>query len=292
MTRTADLLQECIYNDIIPSEISILVDYFGIHNINDEKYIKSVYGVYSYLIKFTNINADILHESLINNSLDNLIHSTYKNYHCNEKNYQDFCKYKVRLQINIDEQYFNFEIPDEEEIKKNNDICPNCNLENYSKNFSQTQTPDCKNCYEFICKICSITDKDEPWSRICINCYNANKSKKSLESNIRNKISSHKHYDKNRFKKEGDIDLEFIKTLLEEQNYLCFNCNDVLETIKYKAYCCYQFSIDRIDNNLPHNKNNVRIRRYYCNCNHHPKFDQPNKVCTSKCHKIAKSLSN
>jgi hypothetical protein len=288
MPRTSVLLEKYVYDDILPREINILVDYFGIHNIHDQSYINTIFGIYSHLIKIMTIDADILHEALINNSLDNLIHSSYKNYHCNTKYYQDFCQYNIKLQKNIDDAYFNFDIPNEDEIQKN--ICPNCNLNDYDKYFSKNQTPDCVSCYEFICIRCSITDKNETTSRICINCYNAKKSKKNLESNIKNKINSHKYYDRKRFDIIGDINVEDIKKLLEEQNNCCYNCNEHLELVNYKALCCYQFSIDRIDNQLPHNKNNIRISCYYCNCRHHSKFDQLNKVCNSKCHKVAKLI--
>jgi len=55
----------------------------------------------------------------------------------------------------------------------------------------------------------------------------------------------------------------------------------------YKPYCCYQFSIDRINNTLPHN-NNILIICYYCNYKHHKQFTQLHKKCNAECHiKIA-----
>lgn len=72
--------------------------------------------------------------------------------------------------------------------------------------------------------------------------------------------------------------------LLYEQNNKCIICHDSLLLINYKQYCCYQFSIDRINNNKPHNKDNIRITCYYCNCKHHNKFSQLNKKCNEGCH--------
>ena len=57
----------------------------------------------------------------------------------------------------------------------------------------------------------------------------------------------------------------------------------------WKSRCCYQFSIDRLKDDEPHNMNNVLISCYYCNCRHHPSFDQDNKICKSGCHKENKS---
>lgn len=38
----------------------------------------------------------------------------------------------------------------------------------------------------------------------------------------------------------------------------------------------------------PHDRNNILISCYYCNCRHHPEFNQLNKLCNSKCHIIKK----
>ena len=48
--------------------------------------------------------------------------------------------------------------------------------------------------------------------------------------------------------------------------------------------------IDRIDNNKPHDRENVLISCYYYNCRDHKKFDQKNKICKTGCHKILKHL--
>ena len=34
----------------------------------------------------------------------------------------------------------------------------------------------------------------------------------------------------------------------------------------------------------PHDRNNVLISCYYCNCRHHSAFNQKNKVCNAGCH--------
>ena len=44
------------------------------------------------------------------------------------------------------------------------------------------------------------------------------------------------------------------------------------------------------NNNLPHDRNNILISCYYCNCRHHPLFDQHNKICNSGCHIKSKNI--
>jgi hypothetical protein len=295
MSKTSNILENCIYQDLIPDDFSVLADYFGIHNLNilnihNHEYITNIFGMYQCLIKYGNITSNDLHNALINNSLDKMIHNTFNNVLCSNSYYKEFCKYQIQLQLNINTENFDLNIPNDNDNESKQNICPNCNLENYNDYFPVKESPDCLNCYQFICTRCSEIDKDDTSARICNHCYNAQKSKKSLKQNITKKINTHKQFDKNRFGEAGDISYNDIINLLDKQNYQCYKCNDLVETINYKAYCCYQFSIDRINNFEPHNKNNIRISCYYCNCNHHPKFNQPNKVCNSKCHKVPKNI--
>ena len=140
---------------------------------------------------------------------------------------------------------------------------------------------DCPFCLIHCCKKCIVTNEENKFfyklnkteGEICLKCYN-----------IKKKIYSHQSYDKKFFNQIGDIDIESILNILNEQDYKCYLCNDDLITMFYKPYCCYQFSIDRIDNIKPHNKNNIRISCYYCNCKHHNEFNQQNKICNSGCH--------
>jgi hypothetical protein len=81
----------------------------------------------------------------------------------------------------------------------------------------------------------------------------------------------------------GDIDYKFINKLIKQQKYKCYQCNDKLVTFLYVPYCCYKFSIDRIDNNKPHNKDNVKISCYFCNCKDHFLYDKKEKL---KCNNV------
>lgn len=189
----------------------------------------------------------------------------------------------------------NFEIYD-------NDHCPCCNTKGfYTKKlglYDGSNCPDCKTCYKYICKKCSrIPNKEEPYSRECYKCgcfepKNDSNGKNNIRTNIRNKLASHKAFDKERFGKSGDLEMDDVEKLLIKQQFKCYVCGDVVLTANYKPYCCYQFSIDRINNDKPHDRGNVLISCYYCNCRHFPLFDQPNKICNYKCHTDKRNITN
>lgn len=88
----------------------------------------------------------------------------------------------------------------------------------------------------------------------------------------------------------GNITPESILNLLREQHYKCYKCGDEVLTYSYIPFCSYQFSIDRLDNTLPHNVDNVRISCYFCNCKDHVLFGKSSKFKCSDtschCHKI------
>lgn len=102
--------------------------------------------------------------------------------------------------------------------------------------------------------------------------------------NIKKKINNCKNSDNIKFKKRGNISYKYIKQLLNEQDYKCFKCDGKVITHLYEPYCLYQFSIDRLNNKKPHNEDNIKISCYFCNCQHHPKFDKERKIkCNNEC---------
>ena len=125
---------------------------------------------------------------------------------------------------------------------------------------------------------------DDYWG----NFYNIDKiQKKNIKKCISNCLLSDKKKiswkGKGKLDKIGDIDYDYITKLLEEQNFKCYKCDDKLTTYLYVPYCSYKFSIDRIDNLKPHNKDNIKISCYFCNCKEHPAYDKIEKVkCDDK----------
>lgn len=69
-------------------------------------------------------------------------------------------------------------------------------------------------------------------------------------------------------------------------NKLCPDCNCELLFYDYQPFCLYQFSIDRIDNKLPHTISNCRITCYDCNAmkNEYVFKRTPKKSCIKGCH--------
>ena len=112
---------------------------------------------------------------------------------------------------------------------------------------------------------------------------------KEETNNIKKKINNCIRNDNTKFKIKGDITYEYIYQLLQIQKYKCHICNELILTDNYKPYCCNQFSIDRIDNTLPHNKNNVKISCYFCNCKNNNLYDKKKKICDildCNCHNL------
>jgi hypothetical protein len=124
-------------------------------------------------------------------------------------------------------------------------------------------TPTFKNINESIIRIIGKT------------VYNFNEEKNNITKKIYNCINN----DTRNFKIKGDIIYENIYELLQIQNYKCYICNELVLTTGYKPYCCNQFSIDRLDNKKPHNKDNVKISCYFCNCKHHYLYKNKEKIC-------------
>lgn len=88
---------------------------------------------------------------------------------------------------------------------------------------------------------------------------------------IANKIYLCKKYDigkkfiEKKEKIEDYIDVEYIKTKLEECKNICKFCHIEMKTINFSPSEQSQFSVDRIDNNLPHLKSNCQIICLNCN---------------------------
>ncbi len=105
--------------------------------------------------------------------------------------------------------------------------------------------------------------------------YDFNEEKNNINKKIQNCIQN----DNKNLKIKGNITYEYINELLQTQNYECYICNETVLTMGYKPYCCNQFSIDRIDNEKPHNKDNVKISCYFCNCKNHYLYEKKEKLC-------------
>ena len=119
------------------------------------------------------------------------------------------------------------------------------------------------------------------------NAYDLHKP--DILSAISSKISQYNAYDLNRFGIIGNVKKEDIIVLLHKQQSRCYVCDDIVLTFNWKPRCLYQLSVDRIDNSLPHNRDNVLISCYYCNCiryftNFGCSENTKYKMCENNCH--------
>ena len=150
-------------------------------------------------------------------------------------------------------------------------------------------------------------EKHEPFIYSTIQPpFHYNQSKSKIVDNslgkedeiILHKINSYKSQDE---KKRRDITNEYVtindvKKLLYKLENKCYVCGDNVITDAWQPKCLYQFTLDRIDNSLPHNRNNVLICCYYCNCrdynNDQDKTDTwLYKLCPNKCHIIKRNIT-
>jgi hypothetical protein len=298
MSKTIDLLfKNILTGDRIHS--AVIHDYFGIHNAIDDNKYSIIYGIYAGLIKYKGISKDLLENCYMTNRLDELIHKKYT-YH-KSKYYESF----INKNISIGETYFNL---DDNQQKKmiilTDDYCMSCNTfgyytkQNYKilypslQNYLDCPAPtDCFICGNNICKMCSNYDNKEQ-AFICYMCEN-----KNIILSINLKIRTYNKKDIETFGVIGNIKKEDVVALLNKQKFRCYVCDDIVLTFGYKPYCLYQFSVDRIDNSLPHNTDNILISCYYCNCIGYLKNildcqdDKIYKICDNYCHCEKRNIS-
>ena len=78
-----------------------------------------------------------------------------------------------------------------------------------------------------------------------------------------------------------DLILEDLLELVAESTGKCPGCNCSLDFGDYKAACRYQWSPDRINRNVPHSKENLRLVCWSCNTGG---LGIPQGPCKNGCH--------
>ena len=287
MSKTIDTL----FNSILTGGLlhpAAITDYFG--DQNEDIHFNTIYGIYGGLIKYKGVSKLLLENCFKTNRLDELIHKKYT--HHKSGYYADFVDKKVE----IGDTYFNFgeEEMDISQIDEmlilDDDHCPSCSTCGYytKKNHELVHDapPDCFKCENMICKMCSNFDEKEG-ACICYKCEYPN-----IMSSIITKISGYRKTDIEKFGVAGNITKEDVCTLLNKQKFRCYVCDDVVLTFGWKPNCFYQFSVDRINNSAPHDRDNVLISCYYCNCIEYlsnnfldcHSYTNQYKICKNSCH--------
>jgi hypothetical protein len=88
-----------------------------------------------------------------------------------------------------------------------------------------------------------------------------------VKCQIHNKIRGYKSQDvlKNKFCSDKFIDYEFVIGLLQQCDIKCFYCKKEVHIIYENVREPKQWTIERIDNDMGHNKDNVEIACLNCN---------------------------
>jgi hypothetical protein len=281
---------------------AIEFDFFGISY--DNKNFEIMYGIYSGLIKFKGVSRELLYNCYITNRLDELIHKKYTNH--KSKYYVDF----VKKNIVIGDTYYSVgdeseSESEEDELEKieitTDDFCPTCGSVGYYTNKNYVEPLDCFfGCGNIICKKCK-NDKDIKENDVkmkVFSCYDCEYKldNKNIQSTIARKIREYKRTDLVKFGTEGNVESNDVVELLNKQKFKCYVCNDDVKTFMWRPFCLYQFTLDRLDNSLPHNRDNVLICCYYCNCIDFFSVsgcseNVKNKICNKGCHCVKRNIS-
>ena len=96
---------------------------------------------------------------------------------------------------------------------------------------------------------------------------NKNKYTNKIVSHIKSKINSYKQQDilKNKLNEIEFVSFDDVIQLLNECNLKCHYCSEQVYILYEKVRESKQWSLDRIDNNLGHNKGNLLISCLECN---------------------------
>jgi hypothetical protein len=261
MDKTINLLFHNIYNSYLEKLDKIVInDYFGSQiDINNNTII---YGIYEELITIKGINKKLIENCHMTNRLDELIHKKYTH---KKSNYYDLFH---KNNIKIGKTFFYDNKTQPLEIFDDNH-CPSCNMNDYLT--TNNINNECSLCLNSICKLCCFNDNNnENDNNICYKCKNPN-----LEISINNKINYYKNIIEN-----SNISFDDIKVLLRRQKFKCYKCSCMMITYQWKPKCLYQFEFDLINNQLPYNKDNIRI---CCNFCLNP-ISNNKKICKNKCH--------
>lgn len=241
-------------------------DLFGILNwISDcknkdemEENINMFYGLYKGLY-LMGVSAKEIYRCYLKNRLDDLIHIKYSIYKSGY--YKEFC---------------------EKELKIGNTFL---NLKSDSESDSESESDE-----PYI-----YTNISPPYDLEDGHMEREFELTSESRSYINDKIRSYKNQDREKNRNvdnEEYCDVETVVRLINKQDSMCYVCGDKVIFEESEPYCLYQFTLDRIDNSKPHNKDNVLLCCYYCNCRHAFICQQARtKICQNGCHTHIRNIT-
>jgi hypothetical protein len=143
-----------------------------------------------------------------------------------------------------------------------------------------------------------VVSKTDEWKNIDTNHREVEKQYKFIEDpnnisdivsrELRKKISSYKSQDrrKNIYNDDEFIDFEFVINLFKETQLKCYYCDKQVFVIYDNVLESKQWTIERIDNRIGHNKNNSVMACLDCNlrrrCMYHERYIMTKKLSLVK----------
>jgi hypothetical protein len=106
------------------------------------------------------------------------------------------------------------------------------------------------------------------------------------------KIYQYRAKDFKRWGIAGDVSIKDIEEMLIRQNRRCYVCKEIVLLDSWTNNCLYQFSIDRINEHFPHDRDNFLISCYHCNCTFYTRDDSEKKYVLMDVIKIRKYLNH
>ena len=96
---------------------------------------------------------------------------------------------------------------------------------------------------------------------------NNTKQYKCISESFRQKLSSYRSQDtqKNRYSEENFTNIENIIELLQESGNICYYCREPVKVLYEYVRDPKQWTLERIDNSIGHNKGNLMIACLKCN---------------------------
>lgn len=137
--------------------------------------------------------------------------------------------------------------------------CNRCHKKKQNKEFSRYNDGKIyKNCISCIDKIKKINDKQKRYRKKYYKSYYATNEM----HNIKRKVTRHKDQDKRmnlRYNIKEYINANYVICRIKLSDYKCDYCKKEIIIIPRYRYDEKQYSVDRIDNNCAHTKDNINV---------------------------------
>lgn len=131
-------------------------------------------------------------------------------------------------------------------------------------------------------KWADVVIKNSP-ALYCRICMKVRKDKRNSKNPVKVRLDYARER-ANKFKREFNLDQDYIRFLLEKQDNRC-----ALSDIPFEEQGKFSFSIDRIDSNKGYTKDNIQLVNQYINV---MKSDMSQEMFLLMCKQVANNASN